>query len=351
MNETPHSIGRRAFIQAGIATGVLAAGAAGAANESDKPVKTPLRGTGNMPTRVFGRTGLELPRLAYGSAPLMTWEDDYYGIDAGSYEARVKMVRLGYEKGLRYFDTARIYGDSEKIFGEALADVRGDIYVASKVLVGSAGEVRKSVEESLATLKMDKVDCMQLHGPVIEQQGYDGCMPFVEELVKMRDEGLFTYIGLTGHSRFEEMYKLIATNTFDTLLIEFGYFHKGYNTLHSNRSVANRDLCVAKASELDMGILAMKVMGASIFGHNAAALVPDYDREAVKKLPPAAIRWVLNDSRIHLLNIGVSVPGDLDANIATINADTTLTNEDRMLLASFAEKAYLQEAVTKLETV
>lgn len=348
MNNAQHEIGRRAFIQAGLATGVLAAGAV---HGADSPVGNGITGTGNMPTRTLGRTGVTLPILAYGSAPLMTWEDDYYGINAGSYEDRVKMVRTGYDKGLRYFDTARIYGDSEKIFGEALGDVRDSIYVASKVLVGTAGEVRKSVEESLATLRMDRVDCMQLHGPVIEQQGYDGCMPFVEELVKMRDEGLFTYIGLTGHSRFEEMYKLIATNTFDTLLVEFGYFHKGYNTLHSNRSVANRDLCVAKASELNMGILAMKVMGASIFGHNAAALVPDFDREAVKKLPPAAIRWVLNDSRIHLLNIGVSVPADLDANIATINADTTLTNDDRMLLAAYAEKAYLQEAVTKLKTV
>lgn len=348
MNNAQHEIGRRAFIQAGLATGVLAAGAV---HGADAPVGNGITGTGNMPTRTLGRTGVNLPILAYGSAPLMTWEDDYYGINAGSYEDRVKMVRTGYDKGLRYFDTARIYGDSEKIFGEALGDVRDSIYVASKVLVGTAGEVRKSVEESLATLRMDRVDCMQLHGPVIEQQGYDGCMPFVEELVKMRDEGLFTYIGLTGHSRFEEMYKLIATNTFDTLLVEFGYFHKGYNTLHSNRSVANRDLCVAKASELNMGILAMKVMGASIFGHNAAALVPDFDREAVKKLPPAAIRWVLNDSRIHLLNIGVSVPADLDANIATINADTTLTNDDRMLLAAYAEKAYLQEAVTKLKTV
>jgi predicted aldo/keto reductase-like oxidoreductase len=348
MSPSEHSIGRRAFIQAGIATGVLAAGTVDA--EQAPAVKT-LAGIGNMPARILGRTGLELPIFAFGSAPLMTWEDEYYGIGSGSYDDRVKMVRLGYEKGLRYFDTARIYGDSEKIFGDALGDVRGDIYIASKVLVGSAAEVRKSVEESLATLKMDQVDCMQLHGPVIEAQGYDGCMPFVEELVKMKEEGLFTYIGLTGHSRFEEMYKLIATNIFDTLLVEFGYFHKGYNTLHSNRSVANRDLCVAKASELNMGILAMKVMGASIFGHNAAALVPDYDREAVKKLPPAAIRWVLNDSRIHLLNIGVSVPSDLDANIATINGDTTLTNEDRMLLASFAEQAYLREAVTKLKTV
>jgi len=338
---------RRSFLQASVASGVLAAGAARA---EDAPVRT-IAGTGNMPVRAFGKTGLSLPVLAYGSAPLMTWEDDYYGIGSGSHADRVAMVRLGYEKGLRYFDTARIYGDSEQIFGEALKDVYPEIFLASKVLVGSAAEARESVELSLATLQAERIDCMQLHGPTIERLGYDGCMPLVEELVKMREEGLYTYIGLTGHSRFEEMFKLIDSGIFDTLLIEFGYFHKGYNTRHSNRSLANRDLCVARASELNMGILGMKVMGASIFGHNAAALVPGFDAGAVKRLPPAAIRWVLNDPRIHLLNIGVSVPEDLDANIATVSGDTTLTNEDRLLLASFAEKAYETEAVKALKEV
>lgn len=348
MSTSSNDMGRRAFLQAGVATGVLAAGAAH--GKQAGPTKK-ITGTGNMPTRVFGKTGIELPILAYGSAPLMTQEDEYYGIGSGDYDARVKMVRTAYEKGLRYFDTARIYGDSEQIFAEAIHDVRDDVFIASKVLVGSAGDVRKSVEDSLRTLKMDRIDSMQLHGPVIERQGYDGCMPFVEELVKLREEGLFTYLGLTGHSRFEEMYKLIDSDGFDTLLVEFGYFHKGYNTRHSNRSLANRERCVARASELNMGILAMKVMGASIFGHNAGKLVSEFDKAQVKKLPASAIRWVLNDPRIHLLNIGVSVPEDLDANIATVSGDTTLNNEDRLLLASFAEQAYMQEAVTDLPVV
>jgi predicted aldo/keto reductase-like oxidoreductase len=344
---TSSNVNRRTFLQASVASGLLASGAAAG-------VETPKRtitGTGNMPLRTFGKTGLALPVLAYGSAPLMTRENEYYGIGSGSYEERLKMVRLGYDKGLRYFDTARIYGDSEQIFGEALKDVYGEIYLASKVLVGTAAEVRQSVETSLQTLQAARIDSMQLHGPVIERLGYDGCMPFLEELVKLRDEGLFTYIGLTGHSRFEEMFKLIDTGSFDTLLIEFGYFHKGYNTRHSNRSLANRDRCVARASELNMGILGMKVMGASIFGHNAVNLVPQFDPEAARKLPSAAIRWVLNDSRIHLLNIGVSVPSDLDANIATVSGDTALSNEDRLLLASFAEKAYETQAVQDLEMV
>ncbi|MBX3175972.1 MAG: aldo/keto reductase [Candidatus Hydrogenedentes bacterium] len=345
---SPSPMNRRTFLQTTAATGLIAAGALNAPAAPAPPVYSRA---GNLPWRTFGKTGVELPILAYGSAPLMTWEDDYYGISSGAYEARVKMVRLGYEKGLRYFDTARIYGESEQIFAEALRDVYPDIFLASKVLVKSVEELQKSVDDSMSTLKTDRIDCMQLHGPTIERLGYDGCMPLVEALVKMRDEGRFTFIGLTGHSRFEEMYKLIDTGIFDTLLIEFGYFHKGYNTRHSNRSLANRDLCVARASELNMGILGMKVMGASIFGHNAAKLVPEFGADAAKKLPPAAIRWVLNDSRIHLLNIGISVPEDLDANIATLTGDTALTNEDRMLLASFAEKAYEQPAVQELREV
>lgn len=346
MDSQSTQFGRRAFIQASMASGLLAAGVRATAADT----KT-VSGTGNMPVRTFGKTGFELPVLAYGSAPLMTQEDEYYGIASGTYEARVNMVRTGYEKGLRYFDTARIYGDSEQIFAEALHDVKDSIFLASKVLVGSAADVRKSVETSLKTLKTDHIDCMQLHGPVIERQGYEGSLPFLEELEKMRDEGLFTYIGLTGHSRFEEMYKLIDTGRFDTLLIEFGYFHKGYNTRHSNRSLANRERCVARASELNMGILGMKVMGASIFGHNAGQLVAEFDRASVEKLPASAIRWVLNDNRIQLLNIGVSIPEDLDANIATVSGDTTLRNEDRMLLASFAEMAYQQQAVLDLPIV
>jgi aryl-alcohol dehydrogenase-like predicted oxidoreductase len=184
------------------------------------------------------------------------------------------MVRHAYDRGVRYFDTARIYGESESIFGAALKEVRADVFLASKAMEFSVDTVRRSVEESLKQLGTDYLDSLQLHGPVIERHGYDGCMPIVEEMLKLKEEGHFRFLGLTGHTRFEEMHKLIASNHFDTLLIERGYFHKGYNTRHSITSVEWRDLCLAKAHELDVAIVAMKIMGANIFGHNAKKHLP-----------------------------------------------------------------------------
>jgi predicted aldo/keto reductase-like oxidoreductase len=171
------------------------------------------------------------------------------------------------------------------------------------------------------------------------------------ELVKLRDEGLIRHIGMSGHSRFEKMHRLISTGAFDMVLIEFGYFKRGYNTQHSNTQAEWRELCVAKAHELNMGIVAMKVLGANIYSHNAAKLVPDYDPALRAKLPAAAIRWVLNDPRISVLNLGISLPTDLAANLAIFTGDTTLTAEDRLLLADFAARAYESEYVQGLKIV
>jgi predicted aldo/keto reductase-like oxidoreductase len=110
-------------------------------------------------------------------------------------------------------------------------------------------------------------------------------------------------------------------------------------------------MCLAKAYELKMGILAMKVMGANILGHNAKALVPGYDAADLERLPSAAIRWTLRDERVSLLNIGVSFPDDIDKNIAVLKGDLKFTNDDRRLLAHFSGRAYESEAVKAMKTV
>ncbi|MCC6145234.1 MAG: aldo/keto reductase [Candidatus Hydrogenedentes bacterium] len=331
------SIDRRTFL-----TGVGAVSAAAFMPRADAkvPENKRISLTGKLPERVLGRTGVTLPILAHGGSALWGSESDYYGVTLESFEDRVKMVRHNYDLGLRYFDTARIYGDSETIMGQALEDVREDVYIASKAMVAEVDKVRESVEKSLAELRTDYVDCMQIHGPIIERAGYDGCMPLYEELAKLREEGMIRFIGMTGHTAFDQMHKMIATKAFDTVLIERGYIKKGYNSRHTLSTTEWRELCIDKAHEVGMGIIAMKVMGAYIFGHNAQNIAPDYDPEKRAKLPAAAIRWALHDDRIHMLNIGVSLPGDVEKNIAILTADTTLTAEDKHLLAEVSAIAY-----------
>jgi predicted aldo/keto reductase-like oxidoreductase len=100
-----------------------------------------------------------------------------------------------------------------------------------------------------------------------------------------------------------------------------------------------------------MAIVAMKVLGASIFGHNARNLVPDFDKTALARLPGAAIRWTLRDERVSMLNIGVSLPADVDKNVAMLKGDLKLTNDDQLLLAEFSGQAYESERIKNMKTV
>ena len=87
---------------------------------------------------------------------------------------------------------------------------------------------------------------------------------------------------------------------------------KGMDTRHSQKNIQFREMCLSKASELGMGVVAMKVYGAMAFGHNAKNLVPEFDAGARAKLPGACLRYVLDDPRIDILNVGMSFVEDID---------------------------------------
>ena len=67
--------------------------------------------------------------------------------------------------------------------------------------------------------------------------------------------------------------------------------------------------------------------------------------------PWAAIRWTLGDERVSTLNIGVSLPTDVDKNIAMLKGDLKLTNDDRLLLAEFSGRAYENDKIKNMKTV
>jgi len=109
--------------------------------------------------------------------------------------------------------------------------------------------------------------------------------------------------------------------------------------------VALRNACVAKAHELDMCIAAMKVIGAGLLGAWSGYIVPGFDKKRREQLPAAAIRYVLDDKRIHLLTIGMRLKEEIDANIETLSGDVTYTADDRALLAEFCARAFDSEPI------
>jgi len=347
----PH-VQRRDFLKSSVALGTaVTALGSGALSQNAAAAESKKTAKAKIPTKVFGKTGWKLPVLGMGgSAMIRQWKKEY-GVDVLPTEERVKMVRYAYDQGVRYFDTARVYAESESIMGEGLKGVRENVYLATKIADHRPEMTRASLEKSLEELQTDYVDCAQIHSPVIERVGYDGAMKVHEQLLKLKDEGLLKFIGLTTHVVFEDAAKMIATGGFDQVLLAYAYFNRGLDTLLSHRNLQHRAVAMAKAHELQMGIVAMKVMGAGVYSHNSGNVAPEFDKDRLKKLPGAAVRWVLDDERVSMLNIGISIPQDIDDNIAILSEDLTLTNADQELLAEFTGKAYEAKPFSEMKTV
>lgn len=340
-------VGRRVFLKSGLAVAATAAAVGPGAIQSAESRPETVK----IPARKFGKTGHTLPIFGMGGSAMVNRWAGAYGVKLASSEKRAAMVRLAFDRGIRYFDTARVYGESESIMGAGLNGVRDNAFLATKSMDFKPETVRKSLETSLSELGTDHVDLVQIHSPVIEAVGFQGAMKIHGELLKLRDEKLLRFIGLTTHVAFKTVHQMICTGGFDQVLLAYGYFRKGMDTLLSHRNLEFRNLCLAKAHELNMAIVAMKVLGASIFGHNAKNLVPDYDREKLLKLPGAAIRWVAQDQRVSMLNIGISLPEDIDKNVSILTSSLKLTAEDKLLLADFAGRSYESTPIKKMRTV
>lgn len=350
MNNEIHDIKRREFLKRAAQTagvGVLAANVTGGAVPENKRIKR----ADEILSRVLGKTGVELPILGYGGAALPAkWGNTL------STEDRVKLVRHAYDSGIRYFDTAisYTYDDSQAIIGQALKDVRDDVFITTKVDFWDTtksdgrftkvpkGEASRQVEMNLKELRSDYIDAIFIHGtPGVEQMTVDQCMDVHAELVKARDRGLVRFVGFSAHHYFDKALALISTSQFDLCMLAYGYLPRGNSRLFSPQTTELRNACLAKAHELKMGIVAMKILGAGMLG--------GYGQKQWEGVPGAAIRYVLKDDRVHLLTIGMRYPREIDYNVKVLAGDTTCTNKDRALLAEAGSAVLNHEDVRKMK--
>ena len=183
----------------------------------------------------------------------------------------------------------------------------------------------------------------------LQQMTVARAMEVHAELAKLRDEKIIRFIGVTAHGYFDKALGLIESDGFDLCMLAYGYLPRGHDQRFSPRTVALREKCLAKAHELKMGIVAMKVIGAGVMGAWAPYVVPKFDRKRTGLLPAAAIRYALQDKRIHMLCIGMRLRTEIDANIKTLAGDTTYTQADQELMGDFGPEALKSEAMKKMK--
>ena len=127
------------------------------------------------------------------------------------------------DAGVNHLDTAASYGDSEVMMGPWLAATvdgvanRDRVFLASKTGERSGQAARAELERSLERLQTDRLDLIQLHNLVEDDEWAEAHSSggALEAMVAARDEGLVSHIGVTGHGvRIARMH-LRSLNEFD----------------------------------------------------------------------------------------------------------------------------------------
>ena len=196
----------------------------------------------------LGRTDLFVTKNGFGALPIQRISDD----------AAVKLLRKAYDGGINYFDTARMYSDSEAKIGLALSDVRDKIIISSKTLATNTDDFWKDLHTSLSLLKTDYIDIYQFHNPLFCPKPGDGTGLY-EAMLEAKAKGMIRHIGITNH-RFTVAEEAVNSDLYETLQFPFSY-------LAGEKEEALVHLC----EEKDVGFICMKALAGGLITHSDVA--------------------------------------------------------------------------------
>lgn len=205
----------------------------------------------------LGKTGITVPQNAFGALP----------IQRVSKEMAVKLLRHAYEGGMRFFDTARAYSDSEEKVGAAFDGMRDKVFIATKTGAKTPEEFWNHLETSLRNLRTDYVDLYQFHCADQCYRPGDGTGMY-ECMLEAKRQGKIRHIGITAHKLYiaEE---IVESGLYETLQYPFSY-------LSSEREKQLVENC----KKADMGFIAMKALAGGLINRSEAAMafISQYDQ-------------------------------------------------------------------------
>ena len=279
-----------------------------------------------MERLAIGQTAVEVTPIIFGTSALGHMPDTYgYGVDEDRARATLDAILDGPANCL---DTSNNYGfgRSEVRIGEAIR-ARGGLpegFVISTKLdremeTGKfdAGQARRSIEQSLDRLGVDRVGILHLHDPehaadLGEITGEGGAL---DELFKMKEEGIADAVGL-AMGRVDMMLPILKERPFDALIN-----HNRWTLL--NRSAgemfdyaSKKGIAILNAAPFAGGILAKGAKQMPQISYSPAdetALEPVHRIEALVAehgVTPgaAALQFSTRDPRITSTIVGVSKP-------------------------------------------
>ncbi|MYD91507.1 MAG: aldo/keto reductase [Caldilineaceae bacterium SB0662_bin_9] len=257
-----------------------------------------------LPTAILGRTDLEVTRLGYGAAHRRALTDDEIG----------NMLNRVLDAGINFIDTANDYGNSEEMIGRYIRSRRDEYVLATKCgchprdgHIWTRENLERGLHESLARLRVDSVDIMQLHNPSVAacEEG-----ELVQCLEDMRSQGYVRWIGVS--STLPHLPTFLEWGVFDVFQIP-------YSLLETEHEESISQVARANAGTIIRGGVALGEPGYGTSTDQAWEAVqngllddltaPGESRTALM------LRLTLVHPGLHTTIVGTTNPDHLDENV------------------------------------
>ncbi|HEX5324991.1 MAG TPA: aldo/keto reductase, partial [Capsulimonadaceae bacterium] len=269
-----------------------------------------------MEYRELGQTGLKVSRIGFGGAPIgianyLSAEDR----ESPEFRARaIAALQAAAAGGVTYFDTAQGYGDgrSEGLLGEALADSRSHVILATKFLFQegkSAGDYTRDLQQSLRRLRTDYVDVLQVHGNVWDDAAAAKLQASraLDWAEAMREKGLIRFVGITAEGPSGALEGLLRSGRFSVLEIAYSVIYQA--TCDYQRAPAG---IIPLAKSLGIGVTVMRPTTCGVLQKLFRSSFPEIDSRRVTEL---AINFALSTPEVDCVVVGMRSPEEVHTNI------------------------------------
>ena len=214
----------------------------------------------------LGDTQLSVSRLCFGTSALGDMPDTYnYVVDE---ERALSTIRAIFESPVNFLDTSRIYGHgrSEQRIGKVIQELGGlpdDFVISTKIDRNwetnkfDASQARRSLEESLQALGLEKLQLVHLHDPEYASSLEDvtGTNGALRELCLMKEEGLVEAAGLAA-GKVDTMMPILRNWEFDVIVTHNRFTLLNRNAEEMIEFAKEKGIAVLNAAPYASGVLA-----------------------------------------------------------------------------------------------
>lgn len=257
-------------------------------------------------SHIFGQTGQSVTRVGLGGEGILRT----YGRTAQARE----VLEEALAQGITYFDSARVYSDSEMYYGSVWREspeTRARVFQASKSASRDRTKALIELEETLQRLQTDHLDLWQIHDVRTEGdlRAISGPGGALEAFVEAKASGRVRFIGVTGHHDPAILTRAVRDWPVDAVMMPVNPVEGALGGFLTSTLPA--------AQEKGIAIIGMKVLGASHY------LLPEW------RIPPELlIRYALSQE-ITVAIVGCSSAGEVQA-LASVGRDPRpLSEEER----------------------